>query len=306
MFNKFTNKKLTYTFIALLIIVAAVIFVDSNSKESTFDQEIVSIDTSAVSRIIIYPKLQKHQEVKLLKENGKWKVQVSSDKFKPVSAEKVKELINTAVKIQPLRLAAKNSSKWKDFQVDTSGTRVEFYEGSEKTLDIVIGKFTFQQPRNMTTFVRLTDDQNVYAVDGFLEFIFNKPVESFRNETIVKLNSDELKKITLSYKPDSSFVLERLNNNWQINGKPADSAKVADYVRTLSSLSSTDFADLIQIPDQTSASLNIETNDNKTISLSVFQYNQRYILKSSKNNDEIFIADKLLQSLFRKPADFMK
>lgn len=304
MFNNFTNKKLTITFGILLLIVAVVIFIDKSGTESTFNQDLVSIDSSKVSKIVLYPKSQNHKEVKLLKQNNKWQVQVSANDFKNIPLGKINELISSALKIVPLRLAAKNESKWKDYQVDTSGTRVEFYEGDEKTLDIVIGKFTFQQPRNMTSYVRLTDDKEVYAVEGFLEFIFNKPTHSFRNENLVTTTSDELKKITLNYKPDSSFTLEKQNDKWIIDGETADSAKAADYIRTISSLSSTEFADGAQLSNQSVGTLNLETMSNKSVTVSILQNNSRYYIKSSQNKDELFYGGKLLPQILKSASDF--
>jgi len=299
MFNKFTNKKLAVTFLFLLLLVAVVIILDNTGKESTFDQQIVSIDSTRVSKIILYPKSNNHKEVKLVKQHDKWQIQTASNKFKNVPPEKVNELIKAALKIQPLRLAAKNEKKWKEYQVDTSGTRVEMYEDDDKTLDIVIGKFMFQEPQSMTTFVRLTNENNVYAVDGFLEFIFNKTAESFRNEILVNLVNDEINKVSLNYTTDSSFVLEKVNGKWFINGESADSAKTADYTRTLSNLRSPEFAD-VQIKGQKSGSIKIESAGNKSVELNIYPDG---VIASSANKDEVFYAGKLLSQIIKSPSD---
>lgn len=50
----------------------------------------------------------------------------------------------------------------------------------------MIGKFAFQQPRSMSTFVKLAGDIDIYEVEGFLDMIFNKTSNDFRDETIIK------------------------------------------------------------------------------------------------------------------------
>lgn len=302
MFSNFSNKKLAITFAVLLLIAAVVIIIDKKSNDSTFNQVLVSIDSTKITSIVLYPKAQNHKEVRLIKQNGKWNVKTASNKYKPVPPDKINELINAAIKIEPIRLAAKSETKWKEYQVDTSGTRVEFYDGNEKILDIVIGKFTFQQPRNMTTFVRLTDEKNVYAVDGFLEFIFNKPADSFRNETLVSLTSDVINKVTLNYKPDTSFVLEKVNDRWMLNGDAADSAKTVEYLRTLSNLRSNEFTDNAESGNP-SGTLKIESVNNKTTTISIYPGN---VIASSENKDEIFRDDKLLSQIIKTPASFKK
>ena len=129
----FNNKKLIYVFVALLVIVVLVLTVGTK-KESTFKQDLVNIDTSNVSKIILYPKSQQHKEVKLFKQKDGWFVETAKNKTKPVPESKVKALVNQLSMIKPIRLAARSESKWKEYQVDSTGTRVEAYEnGVEKS-----------------------------------------------------------------------------------------------------------------------------------------------------------------------------
>ena len=67
-------------------------------------------------------------------------------------------------------VAAQDESKWKELQVDSSGTRVKVYEGNDNTLDIVLGKFAYQQPRTMLTYVRVKGDNDVYEINGGILF----------------------------------------------------------------------------------------------------------------------------------------
>ena len=79
MSNKFSNTKLAALFGILLVI--AIIFVLTDGKdERSFRTELVEIDTSAVTEILIYPRSADHKEVRLFEENDSWKVTLESGK----------------------------------------------------------------------------------------------------------------------------------------------------------------------------------------------------------------------------------
>ena len=63
--------------------------------------------------------------------------------------------------------------------VDTAGTRVKVFEGNDNTLDLIVGKFAFKQPRQMNTYVRLNGENEVYETEGFLDMAFNQKPDDF-------------------------------------------------------------------------------------------------------------------------------
>ena len=62
------NKTLGIIFGILLVVAGFIFIFQSGKDERTFREVLVDIDTSAVTQIIIYPKSQKPNEVKLFKE----------------------------------------------------------------------------------------------------------------------------------------------------------------------------------------------------------------------------------------------
>ncbi|HED38522.1 MAG TPA: DUF4340 domain-containing protein, partial [Ignavibacteria bacterium] len=173
MFNNYSNKKLVIVFAALLLIVVVMFIFDSNPNESTFKKNIVDINKSDVTSISIYPGVNNHKEVKLFKVGNKWKVTLNNNKTADVPQEKIDGLLRVLTQIKPKRVAAKEPIKWKEFQVDTSGTQVKVFEDGDLVLDIVIGKYVFKQPRSLSSFVRLSDEEEVYEVNGILSITFN-------------------------------------------------------------------------------------------------------------------------------------
>ena len=307
MFRNVNNKILGLIFAILLIVVVLLLLFEGGKNERTFREVLVNIDTTAVTEILIYPKSKEHKEVKLFKEGENWQVTLPSGGSVKVSDQKIREVMNQLLAIKPNRLAARDESKWNELQVDSTGSRVKVYEGSKLALDIVIGRFSFKQPRSMNTFVRLYNDKDVYEVEGFLDMTFNQGANVFRDGTIIKSDFNNWQQLQFTYPADSSFQLSKSGNNWLINGSIADSAKTVNYLRRLASLSNNSFVDNISIDPNSNPtySLNITTNDLQFIEVKGFQDSTSFIIHSSENPEAWFDASNLSKTIFVGKSSFI-
>lgn len=309
MFNKLSTKALAAVFGLLLIAVLYLFLFDGNKNERTFRNELVLVDTSKVDEIYLYPKAENYNEVYLKKINDEWKVKIGEDKFAEVPNSKIKNLFAQLLTIKPKRLASRDETKWKDYQVDSTGTRVKIFEDGEQTLDIVLGRFSFQQPRSMSTFVRLAEDTDVYEVDGFLDMTFNQSVNSFRNNSIVSDNKNNWQSLTFIYPADSSFRMEKRENKWFINNIETDSTKTEQFLNKLSRLSHQNFYDNIN-KDQLltpTYSLKIDNSDTSSITVNGYLVNNKLLITSSQNKESVFESDNnLKQNIFINSEKVLK
>jgi hypothetical protein len=301
------NKTLGIIFSGLIIIAAAIYIFQGGKNERTFREVLVDIDTSSVTEILIYPKSHKPNEVKLFKENNEWHVSLPSGGSAKVTNQRMSSLFSQLLAIQPKRLAAREESKWNELQVDSTGSRVKVFEGSDLTLDLVVGRFSFQQPRTMNTFVRLYNDKDVYEVDGFLDMTFNQGANTFRDGTIINSDYNNWKQIQFVYPADSSFQLVNTGSTWLLNGKSTDSLKTVNYLNRLRNLSNTSFIDDVKINTaaQPTYSLNITTSDMKFIEVKCFVDSTSSFIHSSQNPDAWFDGTSLTKTVFVGKSAFL-
>jgi hypothetical protein len=301
MFNKVSNKTLIIVFGALVVIAAIYMIIESSHGERSFKTDIVNIDTAKVTAISIYPRATNHKEVRLYKEGKNWKVKLGNNLTANVPKNKIQSLLKMLVEVKPTRVAAQDKSKWAEFKVDTAGTNVKIFEGGDNTLDLIVGKFSFQQPRQMNTFVRLNGEDEVYETQGFLDMAFNQKPDYFRNNALVNDDPANWKKLTFTY-PDSSFELVKKDNHWTINGNNTDSAKTANYLRTLSHISSTSFVDNPSDSELGKAkyTLTIESSSLGGIVITAYGDTAGVIISSTENEGAYFNGkqSKLSEKIF--------
>jgi hypothetical protein len=301
------NKTLGIIFGGLILIALAIYIFQGGKNERTFREVLVDIDTSAVTEILIYPKSHKPNEVKLFKENNEWRVSLPSNGSAKITNQRMSSLFSQLLAIQPKRLAARDESKWNELQVDSTGSRVKVFEGSDLTLDLVVGRFSFQQPRTMNTFVRLYNDKDVYEVDGFLDMTFNQGANTFRDGTIINSDYNNWKQVQFVYPADSSFQIVNIGRAWLLNGKSTDSLKTANYLNRLRNLSNTSFIDDVKIDPsaQPTYSLNITTSDMKFIEVKCFVDSTSSFIHSSENPDAWFDGTSLTKTIFVGKSAFL-
>jgi hypothetical protein len=292
MFKKLNTKTLIILLIALGGIVLANKFYFSKKSESTFRTEFVKIDTGLVNKIIIYPKAEQGKEIKIDKANSGWEVEKEKIKA-PADTNAIKGLLASFAEMKSIALAGEDKSSWKDLQVDDSaGTRLKIFTTDNKTYDMVVGKFGYnQQTRNGTTCIRHADEEAVYTVEGFLAYMVNQGFNAWRKKTFISGNKDSWTSINFLYPADSSFTLIKQGAAWTIGGVPTDSAKTEQYLMQVTNMQSAGFADNYLHGPPAVYSLSINGNNIPApINVQAFPADstQKYILHSSQNPDAYF------------------
>jgi hypothetical protein len=313
------NTKLLIIFGVLLAIVAVVWYIDNSQGDSTFNGEILKIDTVAVDGINI-SNVKTNTEISLKKEATGWIV-TGNQKSYPVDKNLIKNILMVFSSLNSDRLASRDVSKLKEYELDDStGQRVSFYNGSIKTGDIVLGKFNFsqQQGGNMygqnggqiSTFVRLAGESEVYTVEGFLKSLFGQDVNAYRNHTLAKIEKESITSLKFSYPADSSFTLEKQGTKWLFGKMIADSMAVVQYLNSLSFINGNEFMDGFSATGK-AAAFNLEITGSGATPVNLLAYPADSIsgaaIGNSANPGIFFKGNSggLFKRIFKSPKDFL-
>ena len=313
MLKNISSIKMIGILAVLVLVYLGVEFFGGKSRSSSFKAELVEIDTAKVSKLIIESK---GESLELIKENNVWKVSIGDGKYAEAQESNVKSTLNSLLTIKPSRIVAKDSEKWKDYQVDSAGTRVQVFEGSKNTLDLVIGRFGFNQQamqqqqqqmmggRGMQQFfsyVRLQNEEEVYVADNFMGMSINSDAGGYRNKQLLSLTTDIISQIQFNYPADSGFVLSKIDSAWSIFGNQPDSAATASYLSDIRYMNSSNFVDDVPASALVSPtlSMNIKQNGKADVMIKAFQHPMhKWIINSSENPLAYFSDEELVKKLF--------
>jgi len=314
MLKNISNIKLIGILLVLVLVYLGIQFFGGKSRSKSFKAELVEIDTANVTKMLIDAK---GESLELIKENNSWKVSIGEGKYAAAQKSSVKSTLNSLLSIKPSRIAAKDPQKWKDYQVDSAGTRVQVFEGNKTTLDLVVGRFGFnqqamqQQQQQMMmggrgmqqffTYVRLNNENEVYVADNFMGMSLNTEANDFRNKQLLSLTTDSIAEIQFNYPADSGFVLTKVDSVWSIFGNQTDSSATASYLSDIRYLSNSNFVDDVPASALVSptVSMNIRQNGQPEIMVKAFQHPvHKWIIHSTVNPQAYFADEELINKLF--------
>ena len=307
MLSKFLNTK---TLIILLVILGGIYLITklTQKEDRTFRSEMVSIDSADVTKMVISPKLGgEGQEVTISKTGNEWKLESEGKTYK-ADPSSIKNILAELMRMKSERVAAVEDSKWDQYEVsDSTGSRIQLFNGKKMISDLYVGKFDFTQPKGpqdprqqqprgkMSTYVRPAEDNSVYVVDGFIKMSIQPNVNAYRDKTLFAANKEDITKITFNYSNNNNFVLTKEEGKWLLNGTPTDSTKTTVYLNKLAKVTSSNFIDEVEPFTHSPAfQVKIEGNNMLPVELKAFPADSvnKFIITSSLVPDAKYSGQK--------------
>ncbi len=313
MFKKLSVKILLIILGVLLVIYLITLL--SDKSERTFKEIVLTVDTANVNTILIFPIGK--DDVKLIRLDTAWKVELDSVNYN-ADRKMIKNIFTQLINLKTDRVAATNESKWAEFEVDDStGTRVILMNDEDVLTELLIGKFSYipdenstpEQPKGkMITYVRLADEDEVYAVEGYLKLNFNYDLNSYRNKAVVNAHRSHITKLTYTEPDKKSFVVTKKGeSNFLVDGVPVDSARTVSFVIRLANTNSRDFYnDDFDFPSEPDYILKVEGDNFEPIIVNVYPADtvNKYIMTSSMNPGTKFSGGRTLFKKIIKDKDY--
>jgi hypothetical protein len=294
-------KKINNRILILVLVVLVGIFIASRlfrspGLESTIRKDLVTLDSASITEIRISPANQQDQLISLVKRGKIWTIEQTSKKYN-ADIYSIKEMLQNLCSIRPERMVSRNKEKWDTFQVGESGTHVSMYDDGDLKVSITVGKSGFNQSNNSQyggngyTYVRLTDEDEVYSVTGFLAAAVNKSVTELRDKSFIKVPKDLVQRISFKYPSDSSYVLQKQDTVWQIQGVSADRSKVENFLSLLANKRLTKFADEFNAPLQADAVIDIVGSGGTLCTIEGWKAGAVWTLRSSLQPGVFFSSE---------------
>ncbi len=287
MSKKLNNKSLLIILAALGGVYLLSTLLGSKDTNSNFKSELLSIDTSAVTSILVYPKNDGLAEIKFTKNGNSWTVQKgaqsgNADPNAPTA------MLGTLAKIKTQSRVAISKNKWTDYEVtDSLGTRVKAMAGDKVLADVMMGKFSFkQQPQSMTSYLRLYNETDVYSVDGPIAMAFNRNFDAFRDKTFISLNKANITKVSINENGKSASASLGADNAWI----GADPTAMDGYLTKIANLRGNTIKEGFS-PSQAISTVTIEGNNMAATTVSCYADGEGYVLNSSQNPSVFFQSD---------------
>jgi hypothetical protein len=301
MFKRFKSWMLMIILAALMIIYLIVRYAGSDDR--TFRDKVLSVDSATITEILISDPKSKEGAVDLKFSGDKWTVN-NGGKDYSADSNVVKNILNQLSDMPTKRYAGKGRDAWVKYELtDSSATLVTLKASGKPVAKMYIGKFAYnmskdqqqqaqarQQRGDMTTYVRLADEKDVYAVDGFLKMSFSANINSYRFKNLSNVNAADINRITID-EPGNKSIIEDVDGKWLINGAPGDSSALVRYRSTLARLTGNKFVNQEVVPSNASYSLKLEGNNFTPVEIQAFAVadtNVAYIITSTANPEAFF------------------
>lgn len=309
--NKINNKTLV-ALLGILLIIFAFTKIIGSDGDKTFKETLYSIDTTAIDKVVITPKLSsKKDPFTLQKIDGQW-MALQGDVKDEMASNMINSILGPFQEMKPTRLVALKEEQWKKYEVnDSLGTIVQVYSGEDEVANLVVSKFNFQnRTRSVSNFVRPAEEDKVYAVEGMLSSTYGQDFNSYRNKSFLKFNPKDIRTIRFNYPADSSFVLSKFGDQWQIKGQAVDSTTTANFLSKISNKTMTDFEDEFNSNGQSPLfKVTFEGDNMAAIEVSCYEdENLAYIMHSSQNRNSFFTGGtiNLFEELFVSSSKFLE
>ena len=293
--KNFNNKILIVALLGLVVVFVLTKIFREPGRKSNLDLRAFELDTASVTEIRLHPR-KDTSEVTLRKTEKGWMVFARHGNGK-AEAREIMNLLTSLKSLKPERIITRKKENWKQYAVsDSAAVVVKALRGDDELLDLKIGKESAG-----TTYARIGDEDEVYALEGYLHDVFDRKISDWRDQTFLHITTQKVDKIVFTYPADSGFVLEKKNGQWLAANEPADSAKVQDYLNSISAVEHDLFATQQESTGDATVSISITHEGGKEIIVKGWRKSfDEWILHSSVQPGTWFLdrGPKLARDIF--------
>jgi hypothetical protein len=236
----------THLIIALVVLTAIWLvarYAGAERRRSNVRTELIALDTAQVDELHITRKADAKPLVLKRLDKGKWKVGPENEAAFDADATAVQQALAVLSKVTAQRMLSRKKEKWTEYEVTDSALLVKAFRQGKTLAAIRIGKLTFPASGSAYTAVRLDNETETYAVQGYLSTNLGRSLTDWRDKTFMRLKPEKVDKIVFEYPADSAFTLTKADSVWKTGDKTAAPDRVERYLNQFRSKNLSAFAD---------------------------------------------------------------
>ena len=200
-------------------------------------------------------------------------------------------------------VVSENPQKQDIFEVtEETGRDIKIYAGDKLVLHFFVGK---TDQTNMNTYIREANSDKVFAVQGNISYVFNRPIDQWRDKAIVSIPENDLQQLEVTW-GDTTVVYTLIDTLWSIvqddEYMELHQNKLFSIIRAFSPLRASGFQDEPVELDWGDPDVVLDIH-----SLSGNEYVCRFIKKDDKqfyakqdNNEQVYLVSKYVADKFKK------
>lgn len=282
------------TLLGLFIIVATIyglMRLFPSKQKRSFSADLIAVDTANVTSILLLSS-GNGREISLIREPTGW-IASNSQINILANREMIHAILSVITSIKTQQIVATRQDQWKLYNIDSQkATRVRVFEENQLLEDFTISQL------NGNSYVRLANEEEVYAVNETLATHFAQDFNAFRNGTLLKMqNGMEVTEIEYQF-VDTTFYFTKTTNGWLQDTIPLNTEKVENYLTALRNISGETFADDFDEVQGSKDLYQILTLKGKTITepfvITCYRDTNRtlpFIIQSNQNKEAFFASD---------------
>lgn len=216
-----------------------------STGESTFNPDIIIVDSASVDKIVLHAKADNFVESTIEKTPDGWRVKRAGKTYIAFD-ESISRLLGELKTVTTSQIVAKNPEKWAQYEVaDDQATRFAAYSNGKLLADFYVGKLNInQQAQKITSYFRLADGPDVYAVEGTDGMTLGQSSNAYRIKQVMQMKEPKINEVNLE--GDVGYHIKRRaeDRQWILDGAGIiDSNQVQNYLINLRSMSGEAFID---------------------------------------------------------------
>jgi hypothetical protein len=302
------NKRLAMTLAGLILVYVLTIGFHIAGRESNEQAMTFHTDTTGVTEIDLYPYRAGRQEIKLMREAGRWRVRSGSVDAAP-TAGSVESLLGSLVTVPTQRIVSRRKGNWDEYKVgDTTGTRVVVYKGKDPVGDYFVGGAgSGGLYGGGTSYIRQNGHEEVYAVEGFLDGLVDKPLTEWRDRSLLRFSTPEIAGISFQGTP--GYVLSKKDSTWWLGNGRLSTDSVNRYLAGLQYYQLDTFADGFTASASPDRSILFSKGTSPVATVRAWRRPEGgWVVNSSQNADGYFVvSDSVMRrDLWRDPTGWVK